>query len=249
MKGFILCSMLLLTAFAGRTQIVIGESEKVEKKEEKKPKEPKKMDTLSNSTSIYFVTNWSKTSRVLTINPEMTADSLGERAFENQLSVWSFGVGIRTQLTKNLLWDGGISLYRNGESYNFIGSDTTFSYQNYYTYLAMPIRLNYIVGKDFQFYAGAGLVPQMFSGFRQETQWTTSTNSTGHETIKSKIGYNSFVLSSIFNVGFIMNFQNNWSLIVSPEARIQLTSSYLKLNDFIHKGRAYGITFGLIRNL
>ena len=113
----------------------------------------------------------------------------------------------------------------------------------------MPVRINYTIGKDIKLYAGVGLIPQMFTGYRQEQQWTTSTNAKVEETIKTKNGYNSFVLSSVFNLGLIINFQNNWSLMISPEVRIQLTSSYQKLDGFVHKGRAYGVTFGLTRNL
>lgn len=251
MKGFILSSVLLLITFAGRTQIVIGEPEKEENKKKEKPEAKKKNDSLlvNSTASVYFVTNWSSTSRTLVLNPAMTQDTLGQRAFETSLNVWSFGIGIQSQVGKHIMWDGGISLYRNGESYSFTGTDTSFNYQNYYTYFGMPVRINYTIGKDFKFYAGAGLVPQMLAGFRQETQWTTTNNSSGHDTFKSDIGYSSFVLGTVFNVGFMMNFQNGWALLVSPEARFQLTSTYQKLNDYIHKGRAYGITFGLTRNL
>jgi hypothetical protein len=89
----------------------------------------------------------------------------------------------------------------------------------------------------------------MFTGYRQEQQWETTTFSKGNETIKTKSGYNSFVLSAVFNVGLTIEFKSNWAFMVSPEARIHLTSSYTDIAEYIHKGRAFGVSFGLIRNL
>ena len=180
-----------------------------------------------------------KSSRFLTL----------KRANEIGLNTWSFGLGFQNEFAKHFMWDGGISFMRNGESYSFLGTDTAYSYQTTYSYITMPLRVNYVYGKDFKFYAGAGLIPQMFMGYKQERQWTRADNSDETETIKSKNGYNSFVISAVMNVGMMVNFNNGWSLLVSPEARFQLNSSYMKQDAYIHKGRAYGVTFGLVRHL
>jgi hypothetical protein len=254
MKGIILCTVVLFSTLNVFSQILIGGSENKEdpKKGEKIKKvkaeglESKQSD---GSTSVYFSTNWSKTNRLLEPNGGLYGDSLGERVNEGSLNTWSFGLGMQNKLNKYLMWDGGIAISRNGESYNFTDTDTSYSYKTTYNYVGMPIRLNFTYGETFKFYAGAGLMPQMFTGYRQEREWTTSNNSSVKETFKTKSGYNPFVLSAIFNVGLILNFENNWALVVSPEARIQLTSSYAKLDGYIHKGRAYGVSFGLIRNL
>jgi hypothetical protein len=254
MKGFILLLAVLFYTNSAISQILIGEPTSTSKKEEKKQVETAKVDTISkkrkeSTTAAYLVTNWSKAYRLLEKNGDIYGDTLGIRADEKNVTTWSFGIGMQSQINKHLMWDGGIALLRNGESYSYSATDSSFSSQTYYSYISMPVRINYTIGKDIKLYAGVGLIPQMFTGYRQEQQWTTSTNAKVEETLKTKNGYNSFVLSSVFNLGLIINFQNNWSLMVSPEARIQLTSSYQKLDGFIHKGRAYGITFGLIRNL
>lgn len=254
MKGFILLIAVLFCTHATIGQILIGEPTSTSKKEKKKGEEVSKSDTIGkkkieSSTAAYIVTNWSKSYRLLEKNGDIYGDTLGIRADEKNLTTWSFGIGMQSQINKHLMWDGGIALLRNGESYSFTGSDSTFASQTYYSYISMPVRINYTIGNEIKFYFGAGLIPQMFTGYRQEQQWTTSLDAKVDETIKTKSGYNSFVLSSVLNVGIILSFQNNWSLMVSPEARIQMTSSYEKLDGFIHKGRAYGITFGLTRNL
>lgn len=254
MKGFILSCYVLLFTIIGNTQILIGGTESTNKKDKKNKSGQAVSDTLNEklkdgTSAVYFVANWSNTFRSLKENGDLYGDSLGVRENETPLNVWSYGVGIQNCLSKHFMWDGGISIIRNGESYSYTATDTSFSSKAYYTYIGMPIRINYTVGNDFKFFVGAGIVPQMFSGFKQENEWTKSDKSKESETIKTRIGYNSFVVSAVLNVGLILNFQNNWALKVSPEARIQLSSSYQKTADYIHKARAYGITFGLIRNL
>ena len=254
MKGFILLIAVLFSTNSIIGQILIGEPTSEQKKQKQKSKSTAVADTIGlkkkeSTTAAYLVTNWSKSYRLLEKNGDIYGDTLGIRTDEKNLTTWSFGIGMQSQINKHVMWDGGIALLRNGESYSFTGSDSTFASQTYYSYISMPVRINYTIGKEIKFYVGAGFIPQMFTGYRQEQQWTTSLDAKVEETIKTKNGYNSFVLSSVFNVGIILSFQNNWSLIVSPEARIQLNSSYEKLNGFIHKGRAFGITFGLTRNL
>ena len=238
----------------GFSQILIGEPQPDAKSENKKKDKKSVSDTLKakkepSGTSIYFVTNWSATNRSLSENGDLFGEPLGERANEIGLNTWSFGLGFQNEFAKHFMWDGGISFMRNGESYSFLGTDTAYSYQTTYSYISMPVRLNYTVGNDFKFYAGAGLIPQMFMGYKQERQWTRADNSDETETIKSKNGYNSFVISAVMNIGMMVNFNNGWSLLVSPEARFQLNSSYMKQDAYIHKGRAYGVTFGLVRHL
>jgi len=253
MKILVLMSSVLFLTFSVRSQILIGEPNSKEEKKKQKEQEKEIKDTLKvqpdGNSAVYFVSNWSKTTRILESNGDLFGDTLGQRANEEPLNCWSFGVGVQNQINKNLMWDGGISYVRNGESYIFSGQDTSYSYQTFYSYFAMPLRINYTVGSDIKFYAGAGLMPQIFSSYRQERQWTTTADHKESESFKSKSGYNSFVISGLFNIGIMLNFQNNWSLLVSPEARIQFNSSYLKQDSYIHKSRAYGITFGLVRNL
>lgn len=256
MKELVLFAAFLFLFFNGQSQILIGGETSATDKNPKAKKDKQKSDSLrlnmpDAGSAIYFSANWSKSFRYLESNGELYGDSLGLRANETSLNTWSYGVGIQNQLTKHLMWDGGISVVNNGESYLFTGKDTSYAYQTFYKYISMPLRLHYTysMGSALKLFVGGGLLPQLFSSYRQERQWTTSKNYKDEETIKTKTGYNSFALSALFNVGFMLNFDNNWSLLVSPEARIQFNSSYTKLSEYVHKNRAYGVTFGLVRNL
>ncbi len=251
MKRIYLLLLCFFFLFQGTSQIEIGGSQTTKKStENKKENLPKVSGKLKDgATTLYFLSNKSNTSRLLKENTGLFGDSLGKRADETHLKIWSYSVGFQNRIGNHFQWDGGISIVRNGESYRFTGADTSYSYKSSYAYLGMPIRVNYVVGKLFRCYVGGGLIPQIFTGYKQVVAWKTSKNATVNETIKTKIGYSPFVLSAVFNAGFSLDFSNGWGLIVSPEVRMQLNSSYLKYEKYIHKARAYGISFGLIRNL
>jgi hypothetical protein len=247
MKGLAITTLLLCCFFQPNAQVVIGDQNK--SKQKKKEKIVKEQKTNDGSTTVYIVTNWSNTFRSLQPNKGFYGDSVGLRANEKSLNTWSFGLGMQNKINKYLFWDGGIGFTRNGESYKFEEADTSYTYTSLYSYIAMPIRLNVSYGSKFQVYGGLGLVPQMFTGFKQEVQWRNKDASEGSETIKTKNGYNPFVISAVFNAGFMYHFNNGWGLIVSPEARVQLISTYGKQEGYIQKARCFGVSFGLIKSL
>jgi hypothetical protein len=240
MRSLLVFTLLLLCSFSTIAQIELSAANTEEKK-----------SVEHSVTRFYLASNWSKTGRKLTENKGFFGDSLGERANEEALNTWSFGLGIRSDFGKHFFWDGGLTFYRNGEQYSFddADSDSSFNYQTTYSYVSMPLKANAFIGNTIRLYVGAGIVPQMFFGYRQEQQWTTAENSEYTEEIKFKSGYNSFVVSGLLNVGVELLFQSKWSLFVSSEGRWQLTSSYLSQDSYIHKAHAYGISFGLMREL
>ena len=252
MKFLFFNSILFLLVFNSRAQIEIGGDENVQQKDTKdsKKKEPQSIKAIE-STRLFVLSNWSRTNRFLTPNGGLFGDSLGIRGDETYLDKWSFSIGVQSQISEHVFWDGGLSLLRNGESYSYVDpmSDSTYSYQTSYSYFGMPVRINFVVGKLVRFYAGVGLIPQMFMGYRQDRYWSTNSNTTESEQFTTKSGNNSFVLSGIGNIGAMIDFQNGWQILVSPELRWQFNSSMLGQDSFIHKARCYGLSFGLVRNL
>lgn len=199
----------------------------------------------STSTSVFINTNWSKTSRKLIVNDGLFGDYLGERANETNLNLWSFGLGFRSEITKNIMWEGGVSFQQNGEQYSFEQTDSSYQYESKYTYISLPIKVYYKYGKAIRVIGGLGIVPQMFVKFHQKRNWTDSNSIEGSETIKTTIGHSSFVISSVFNLGVEMDFSDKVTLFFIPEYKVQLTSSYLKTNSYKHYGRSLGINMGL----
>ena len=212
-------------------------------------KKPKK-DTLFRNKAYGFL-NITNVNRTLSPNQDFLPQDIGDRANETSLKTYSFGLGLKGHITKTIIWDGGMSYLQNGEQYEFspITNDTSFSYQTYYKYIAMPLRLNFTVGKTIQFYGGVGILPQLFLSYRQNQQWETSLGSKGSDVIKAKSNYNSFITSVLFNLGLSITADNGYGLFISPEYRYQLQNGYGKLSSFFHKNFGFGISFGVSKEL
>jgi hypothetical protein len=204
------------------------------------------IEPLPNAHSeVFILANWSKTTRELIPNTGIFEGELGERANETGIDTWSFGIGIRNEINRFLSWEGGLSLLKNGEEYLYKELDSSYKYVNTYSYIGMPIKLLFTYGDKFKLIAGAGVVPQMFVGLKTKTSWTNSKNVNESEEIKVKSGYNSFVVSGVFNLGGQVSLGQKLSLNIIPEYRLQLNSSFVSIDKFKHFGRSFGVNMGL----
>ena len=199
----------------------------------------------------YGFLNVTNVNRTLSPNENFIPGVIGDRANETALRTYSFGLGLKGHLTKRIIWDGGISYLQNGEQYEYIAfsMDTSFSYQTYYKYIAMPLKLNFIVGNFVQFYGGIGILPQLFLSYRQNQQWETTLGSKGTEIIKSKNDYNSFVTSVLVNLGLSITTSKGVGVFISPEYRHQLQNGYGKLSSYRHKNFGLGVSLGISKEL
>lgn len=201
------------------------------------------------TTSVFASATWSSTNRSLVPNDGLFGKPLGARADEEKLNVWSFTLGFRSQIHKNIAWEGAISYMRNGESYLFEDTDTLYSYESRYSYVAVPLKLYFTYGDEIKLLVGAGVVPQMFTGFKQNIESEDSKNITLKEEVKTRIGYNSFVISTVFNLGAQFKVGERWSLLVLPEYKLQLTSSLENNAAYKHKAFSIGGHIGLVFDL
>lgn len=205
----------------------------------------KKTDTSTWNVEIFALANWSRTIRLLESNEGIFGEELGEREFERSLDTWSYGMGFRSRINDFLAWEGGISYLTNGESYRYEESDSIFEYTHTYSYISMPVKINFIYGKNLGFIGGAGLIPQMFLSNRRHESWRSADNTTGSNKETFKNGYNSFVLSAVVNAGFFARYNHKWVIGIIPEYRFQFTSSYQKIDPYRHFGRALGVNISV----
>lgn len=250
MKKFILIAALLFFVGELFAQVLIGSPE-VKNKSQKKPKTKQlKLNSIGETgTRIYLLSNWSSSNRTLTENTGLYGDPLGERANETAAQVWSFGLGIQNDLNNHFFWDAGISYVQNGENYSFELNDSSYMYQTRYQYVAMPLRFNYHIQKNwFHVYAGIGLMPQMYVSSKRSVDWTKGNQSNElDEAITEKVA--PVVLSGLVNLGVLIDLKKGFSLLISPELRFQLNSSYDKFQSYIHKNQSMGISFGLTKKI
>jgi len=246
-----ICFILIMNGFGVNSQIEMSKENTAKEEKERKEKKTKELiekDSLS-ATSLYFNTNWSYTPRKLEVNEGLFGDSLGERANETAGNRWSFGLGFRNQIHKNIALEGGIAFMRNSEKYNFEGVDTSFSYVTEYSYLALPIKVYYTYGKEFKFLGGVGITPQMFVRYKQERNWETTEGKEESETFKTTTGFNSFAISATILAGVQIELGKRAAIQIIPEYRIQLNSSNTKQDSYKHYARAIGVNAGIVVRL
>lgn len=240
-----------LTSFNSFSQLEIGASPENKKSDTliKLKNDIEGKRELEGSTEIFIGSNCSSSFRYLTENGAIFGKPLGTRSDEKSLTTWSYSLGFRNYLHKHVALEGGVSYIKNGESYQLKNKDTAMNYQTTYSYIAMPIRLYYSMGDQIRFLIGGGIIPQMFNGYRQDQQWTNHKGETGTTTIKTKNNYNSFVLSACLDASLQIRYSKSFSIFITPEYRWQLNSTYLNIDNYIHKARAFGVNFGFVYQL
>ncbi len=199
--------------------------------------------------SAVIYANWSSTYRALKVNEGVFAKPIAQRSDETWTSFWSYGIGFQSEISNHFSWEGGMALQRNGEKYSFEEADTLYSYTTRYSYIAMPIKVYYKTGKAVKLIAGIGVVPQIFLGYKQDINWKSKNGIKGSEERKETVGYNSFVLSSVFNLGVEFEMNENWDVFILPEYRLQLTNGYGEKLAYKHFARAIGFNMGLLINI
>jgi len=255
MKNFIQ-SFLFLAVFVPckfHAQIEISKEKEIKNTESIADTTPKKQrperKNVDGSTEVFFSSAWSNSYRKLIPNEDFLPKELGIRADEAPLKIWSYGVGFRSYVHKHIVFEGGLSLLRNGESYSFKGEDSTFTSKSIYTYVSVPIRLQYVIGDQIRFFAGGSFFPEIINRYKETSEWTNSKNETKSIVSKDKQALNSMVFSAGLNAGVQAKLGKYMSVFVMPEYRWQLTSSYTKLNYYKHFARVFSVNFGLIYQL
>ena len=210
---------------------------------------PKKNKSRDSSSILYVDFQRMNTTRMLTQNTSFLTVPLGERANESSLKVWSYQFGMCTPLSKNLSFDGGLALIQTGEQYewNSTITDSSYRYTTNYRYFGMPLQVKYQTGKDFVFFIGAGVMPQLFQSYQQEIAWTDSLGNAGKKTLNDESMCQSFVLSAIASTGIQLHFKSNYGLRCSLNYRYQLTNSYGPYQYFKHFSSGIGGGVALTR--
>lgn len=247
--------LTLLTSMYSQSQILVGGEENKDSKEDKPLVENsgvKPQREMDNNTSLHFHFNRSRTFRSLTPNDGIFGDSLGKRGDEEAIKSWAFALRFQTVIAKGFEFGAGLGYQSNGEKYLYQGNDSSFTYTTVYRYISMPLILSYHVGDEFRVTGYAGIVPAAFvSSKRNQTSVNEKNTSISSDTLikTGSSDYNSFVVSGVIGAYASLKYSKYWSIYVGPEYRFQMNSTYSKYNPYIHKARAFGVSFGLIYQL
>ncbi|MCH2234846.1 MAG: PorT family protein [Crocinitomicaceae bacterium] len=228
----------------GFSQIMNEEGETIKKKKEKKIKKPK-CDTCD--FSLFYVDFTSQRS-FRSFEDNSVYNSYAE--WEQQTRDFNFGVsgGLMMDLAPNIQLDIGASYFGHGENYKYEDPDSLYSFRNRYMQLAIPFRLKFVYGEDFQFYAGIGGMPSNILSIRftEAYRFPGSTEITEVEPVKLKNDFNSFNFYLLGSVG-INYYLRYIGFHLGFDYRYGLTNTYANTTTMIdHKMNAFVLSTGLI---
>ena len=90
----------------------------------------------------------------------------------------------------------------------------------------------------------------LFSGFAQKTNWTNAYGSQNEERINIKNNsYASAAIQVFGQIGFQLRGDSGWGSYVKGVYRRQISNTYSKYNDFIHRAIGWGIYAGITKQL
>jgi hypothetical protein len=250
-KQLLLLGSIVLSTQAA-AQISAGKVEEKKPEKEKKQEKPRRVPSEGlDEFTVYLGAGRVWANRTLTPNEAPFGAPLGVRDDETGLKTWSFQGGVRNRANKYLSYDVGLAIERFGESYQYedTETDSTLSYTSRYSYIAMPVQLLATFGKDFRFFVGGGIQPQLFAGYRQERDWTTSLNSEQHDTYKVAQGMSQFGFGALATCGIQWRVGNKTSVYCMPTWVWNLTNTYDDQADYEHKAWSFNLKFGLAFHL
>ena len=219
----------LFIAFAAQSQLISTTQKKVSK------------FSFDTNTYVYFNANILNSFRSLVPNEAHLNTPLGLRANENTLVCASYAIGVSIPLKKIFKVNTGLSFTQNGESYDWDSAenDSSFMYSSTYSYISLPISLSAAYGKNLKVRLSAGLAPSIFSGYKQDQEWTDANGSEYDEKITIQDDLSFFKLSAQASIG-IEYFFGKMSIRAAYLYIQQLNNSYKEYEDYIHRENAQG---------
>tara|TARA_B100001287_G_scaffold134322_1_gene113081 strand:- start:2171 stop:2890 length:720 start_codon:yes stop_codon:yes gene_type:complete len=229
MVSRVLLSCFFLVAFAAQSQLISATEKKVSK------------FSFDTNTYVYFNVNILNAFRSLIPNESHLNTPLGLRANETPLLCASYAIGVSIPINKTLKINTGLSFTQNGESYkwNSAENDSSFMYSSAYRYIALPISFSSAYGKKLKVHLAAGLIPSIFSGYKQNQEWTDSDGSEYDEEIKVQDDLNFFKISAQASIG-VEYFFGKLSVRAAYLYIQQLNNSYKEFEDYIHRENTQG---------
>lgn len=247
MKSILFSSVFILLLANTQAQIIVGgDAPKKVNEPTKEKKEKSTKEYTPSGVRAFFSTTVASTYRVLVPNKnELFAEPIGERANEVAQTKWSYHVGFSSDIGKHFMWEGGVSLLRNGESYSYKFSDSTHNYTSNYNWIGVPLKLYFKHDFDkFRIQIGAGLIPQMQLKFRRTDNFITTQGLRLEEKFESTTINQSFGLSGVINAGVHYALAPRFGIFAQFEYRYQMTNSYFVRHPYDHRATSIGCNFG-----
>lgn len=216
---------LFLIPFLGSSQIV--------SKQNPKKKNTGKEISDSSDFGMYFHYGYGSSFRVLKPSTSDFGKELGERANEKPIAVSSFQFGVNSKISKNTSWDLGLQWLQFGEQYNQRFEDSLSIYETKYSYISVPVRIQFEYGKRLSFFCATGLQAQFLSLYRNKSKIQVGDEVT-ESTEKNLKNANSFQVASTSSLGIKYSLKKNIKILLGMESVYQLSNTFNKQSAYSH---------------
>jgi hypothetical protein len=202
-------------------------------------------NTSYSDDEVYFSIEPAYSYRLVEVNPKFLTGNV--EALENEESVvlTSFTLGLRKNVSDNLIFDIGFGYSRNGESYNYESTDSLYEYSNTYRHLSFPVKLAFSSGEKLSWYFGVGLTPKAFLSLKSDLRYSNAFSSfVQEEEIVTRDGYNLFVVDASASIGVRFPLGDNAGLHLFTIGDYQLNNTYDSMSTIIRKAYRIGGAIG-----
>lgn len=171
--------------------------------------------------------------------------------WEDQTSDYNYGgsMGLLMDLAPHFQLDIGVTYFGHSENHVWADSltDSTYTYQNTYLQMAVPLRLRYVYGEKWQIFGFAGIAPLNIMKLRYESSYTTADGlPVDRETEIRRDGFATFNLMISTGLGLCYNIRYV-GFTIYPEFRRHLFNTYsTKTISVDHKMYSIGVNAGIV---
>jgi hypothetical protein len=222
---------------------------KVKKEKDKEKSKEKKAITDSVQKTNEYVISYipHNSTRSLTSNVAPYGKLLGELADEKSITNHDFEVVFRNQINKTIGLKFGLRFANTGEKYKLQIGDSTYSYITKYRYVALPIGVDFgfTLSPAITWISSATLLPQLNAGRVRKTTTVSDKDKTVVTSDKSTDKINTAVFGVAFTTGLKFRLSTNVNFYISPEARFNLSNTFMKQSPYVHKAKTFGLVFSL----
>ena len=170
--------------------------------------------------------------------------------FQQPLNTGGFEFGTFIKLSEGFNMSVGFNYYGGGECWGFSDSlsDSTYTYNNKYRQVAIPIRLQIEFGEAFKSYSFVGVIPSSILGRRYSSSYANSNGTvTENDVLVIHDNINSFQFSGAVGTGLSYDF-DGVKVFAHVEYRHHFTNTYVGLY-LKHYQKLIGGAFGLAIDL
>lgn len=194
---------------------------------------------------IYFSIEPAYSYRLVDVNPKFLTGNVDALENEESVVLTSFTLGLRKNVSDNLVFDIGFGFSRNGETFSYGSSDSLYEYSNTYRHLSFPVKFAFSIGDKLSWYFGVGLTPKAFLSLKKDLRYSTAFSSfVQEEEIVTRDGYNLFVVDASASIGVRVPLGDNAGLHLFTIGDYQLNNTYDSMSTIIRKAYRIGGAIG-----